>query len=84
MSEMLIGGEWRQATAHEQLDVVNPATEDVVDRVPAGSPDDVELAVETELPAVTCCSNQACSTLTEMRSDRPTRIEGRLPSARSL
>jgi len=47
VSEMLIGGEWRQATAHEQLDVVNPATEDVVDRVPAGSPDDVELAVET-------------------------------------
>jgi acyl-CoA reductase-like NAD-dependent aldehyde dehydrogenase len=45
--EMLIGGEWRQATAHEQLDVVNPATEDVVDRVPAGSAEDVELAVAT-------------------------------------
>jgi acyl-CoA reductase-like NAD-dependent aldehyde dehydrogenase len=45
--EMLIGGEWRQATAHAQLDVVNPATEDVVDRVPAGSPEDVELAVAT-------------------------------------
>jgi acyl-CoA reductase-like NAD-dependent aldehyde dehydrogenase len=45
--EMLIGGEWRHATAHEQLDVVNPATEDVVDRVPAGSPEDVELAVAT-------------------------------------
>ena len=47
MPEMLIGGEWRPATAHEQLDVVNPATEDVVDRVPAGSPEDVELAVAT-------------------------------------
>jgi acyl-CoA reductase-like NAD-dependent aldehyde dehydrogenase len=45
--EMLIGGEWRGATAREQLDVVNPATEDVVDRVPAGSPEDVELAVAT-------------------------------------
>jgi succinate-semialdehyde dehydrogenase / glutarate-semialdehyde dehydrogenase len=45
--EMLIGGEWRQAAAHEEIEVVNPATEDVVDRVPAGSPEDVELAVAT-------------------------------------
>jgi acyl-CoA reductase-like NAD-dependent aldehyde dehydrogenase len=45
--EMLIGGEWRQAAAHEEIDVVNPATEDVVDTVPAGSPEDVELAVAT-------------------------------------
>ncbi|HEY3728844.1 MAG TPA: aldehyde dehydrogenase family protein [Solirubrobacteraceae bacterium] len=44
---MLIGGEWRQATAHEELEVVNPATEETVDRVPAGSPQDVELAVAT-------------------------------------
>jgi succinate-semialdehyde dehydrogenase/glutarate-semialdehyde dehydrogenase len=44
---MLIGGEWRQATAHEELEVVNPATEETVDRVPAGTPQDVELAVAT-------------------------------------
>src|SRR5581483_9186477 len=44
---MLIGGEWREATAHEQIEVVNPATEDVVDTVPAASPEDVELAVAT-------------------------------------
>jgi succinate-semialdehyde dehydrogenase/glutarate-semialdehyde dehydrogenase len=44
---MLIGGEWRQATAHEQIDVVNPATEETVDQVPAGAPEDVELAVAT-------------------------------------
>jgi succinate-semialdehyde dehydrogenase/glutarate-semialdehyde dehydrogenase len=44
---MLIGGEWLKATAHEEIDVVNPATEDVVDSVPAGSPEDVELAVAT-------------------------------------
>ncbi len=47
MPEMLIGGEWRQASAHEELEVVNPATEEVVDSVPAGGPDDVELAVAT-------------------------------------
>jgi acyl-CoA reductase-like NAD-dependent aldehyde dehydrogenase len=45
--EMLIGGEWRQAAAHEELEVVNPATEETVDRVPAGKPEDIELAVAT-------------------------------------
>jgi len=45
--EMLIGGEWREATAHEELEVVNPATEEIVDSVPAASPEDVELAVVT-------------------------------------
>jgi acyl-CoA reductase-like NAD-dependent aldehyde dehydrogenase len=45
--EMLIGGEWRAATANEELEVVNPATEDTVDSVPAGSIEDVELAVAT-------------------------------------
>jgi succinate-semialdehyde dehydrogenase/glutarate-semialdehyde dehydrogenase len=44
---MLIGGEWRQAAAHEELAVVKPATEDVVDSVPSWSPEDVELAVAT-------------------------------------
>jgi acyl-CoA reductase-like NAD-dependent aldehyde dehydrogenase len=45
--EMLIGGEWREAAAHEELEVVNPATEETVDNVPAGKPEDVELAVAT-------------------------------------
>lgn len=47
MPEMLIGGEWRTAAAHDELEVVNPATEEVVDSVPAGSAEDVELAVAT-------------------------------------
>jgi succinate-semialdehyde dehydrogenase / glutarate-semialdehyde dehydrogenase len=46
MPEMLIGGEWRQATASEVIEVVNPATEETVDEVPAASVADVELAVE--------------------------------------
>src|SRR6476660_4215920 len=44
---MLIGGEWRQAAAHEEIEVVNPATEDVVASVPSGAPEDVGLAVAT-------------------------------------
>ena len=43
---MLIGGEWRQAAAGAEIEVVNPATEDVVGAVPAGDVADVELAVE--------------------------------------
>jgi acyl-CoA reductase-like NAD-dependent aldehyde dehydrogenase len=51
--EMLIGGEWRQAAAHEEIEVVNPATEETVDSVPAGKPEDVELAVATAKRAFT-------------------------------
>jgi succinate-semialdehyde dehydrogenase/glutarate-semialdehyde dehydrogenase len=47
MPEMLIGGEWRQAAARGELEVINPATEAIVDTVPAGSAADVELAVAT-------------------------------------
>src|SRR3954469_10586243 len=44
---MLIGGEWRKAASREEIEVVNPATEDVVASVPSGDVADVELAVET-------------------------------------
>src|SRR5947208_82610 len=47
MPEMLIGGEWRAGSAHREIEVINPATEEPVASVPAGSADDVELAVET-------------------------------------
>ncbi len=47
MQEMLIGGDRRTATGNAEIEVVNPATEEVIDTVPAGSPEDVELAVET-------------------------------------
>ncbi|MBV9416119.1 MAG: aldehyde dehydrogenase family protein, partial [Solirubrobacterales bacterium] len=43
---MLIGGEWRQAAAGEEIEVVNPATEEVVGTVPAGDATDVAMAVE--------------------------------------
>jgi succinate-semialdehyde dehydrogenase / glutarate-semialdehyde dehydrogenase len=44
---MLIGGEWRQAASSEEIDVVNPATEEVVGSVPSAAATDVELAVAT-------------------------------------
>ena len=53
MASMLIDGEQRRASSAETLDVVNPATEEVVASVPAGSPEDVELAVASATRAFT-------------------------------
>jgi acyl-CoA reductase-like NAD-dependent aldehyde dehydrogenase len=44
---MLIGGEWRQAASSEEIEVVNPATEEVVGTVPSARPADVDDAVAT-------------------------------------
>ena len=44
---MLIGGEWRQAASSEEIEVVNPATEEVVGSVPAPTSPTWTLAVET-------------------------------------
>jgi succinate-semialdehyde dehydrogenase / glutarate-semialdehyde dehydrogenase len=44
---MLIGGEWLKAGSHEEIEVVNPATEDVVGSVPSADGGDVDRAVQT-------------------------------------
>src|ERR687890_1404859 len=44
---MLIGGEWLKAGSHEEIEVVNPATEDVVASVPSADASDVDRAVQT-------------------------------------
>ena len=46
-TSMLIGGEWRRAASAEEIEVVNPATEEVVASAPSGEPADVEFAVAT-------------------------------------
>jgi acyl-CoA reductase-like NAD-dependent aldehyde dehydrogenase len=43
--QLLIGGEWRDATGGQTMPVINPATEDVIAEVAAASPADVEAAV---------------------------------------
>jgi len=43
--KMLIGGEWREATGGKRLDVVNPATEEIIATVPAADQADVDAAV---------------------------------------
>ncbi|WP_433421554.1 aldehyde dehydrogenase family protein [Microtetraspora malaysiensis] len=45
MRQLYVNGVWLSSTSGEGVDVVNPTTEEIIDRVPAGSPADVEPAV---------------------------------------
>jgi aldehyde dehydrogenase (NAD+) len=40
-----VGGAWADSSAPETIDVINPATEEIIDRVPAGTAADVDRAV---------------------------------------
>ncbi|GLF96188.1 aldehyde dehydrogenase family protein [Streptomyces yaizuensis] len=42
---MYIDGRWRPATTEDTIEVVNPATEEIIARVPAGGAGDVDAAV---------------------------------------
>jgi aldehyde dehydrogenase (NAD+) len=45
MRANFIGGSWQPSVGELSIDVINPATEEVVDQVPAGHPADVDAAV---------------------------------------
>src|ERR1022692_3832774 len=45
MRSNYIGGAWTTSASDSAIDVVNPATEEVIDSVPAGHPADVDAAV---------------------------------------
>ena len=45
-TDLLIGGEWRAGADNERIDVLNPATGEVVNDVAAGTPADATAAVE--------------------------------------
>jgi aldehyde dehydrogenase (NAD+) len=45
MRQLYIGGAWTASASGEAIEVVNPATEEIIDRVPAGAPADVQEAV---------------------------------------
>ena len=44
-SDLYIGGEWVAATGSDVIEVVNPATEQIIATVPAASPDDADRAI---------------------------------------
>ncbi|MDV9178289.1 aldehyde dehydrogenase family protein, partial [Streptomyces sp. W16] len=49
---MYIDGAWRPAASEATIDVVNPADEQVIDRVPAGTAADVDTAVRAARAAL--------------------------------
>src|SRR6202022_4627456 len=51
MATMIIEGQRVQAASGESYDVVNPATGEVVDKVPAGGPEDVDRAAKAAAKA---------------------------------
>ncbi|HEY8813145.1 MAG TPA: aldehyde dehydrogenase family protein, partial [Candidatus Dormibacteraeota bacterium] len=51
MATMIIEGQRVQAASGETYDVVNPATGEVVDKVPAGGPEDVDRAAKAAAKA---------------------------------
>nr|WP_281267863.1 NAD-dependent succinate-semialdehyde dehydrogenase [Sulfoacidibacillus thermotolerans] len=48
-SLLFIGGEWRTAYSGEYFDVLNPATEEVIARVPDAGPEDMKLAIDAAM-----------------------------------
>ncbi|GAA3118088.1 aldehyde dehydrogenase family protein [Planomonospora alba] len=59
MRHLYLNGAWQPSASGESIDVVNPATEELTDRVPAGSPDDVEAAVAAARAALPAWSGTA-------------------------
>jgi aldehyde dehydrogenase (NAD+) len=51
MRSLYIDGAWTDSASDEALDVVNPATEKVIDSVPAGATEDVDAAVSAAAAA---------------------------------
>jgi acyl-CoA reductase-like NAD-dependent aldehyde dehydrogenase len=51
-SRIFIGGEWREPSSTDTIEVINSVTEQVMATVPAGSPVDVDFAVEAARAAL--------------------------------
>ena len=52
-THIFVGGEWREPSATDAIEDVNPATERVIATVPAGSPADIDIAVSAARAAAT-------------------------------
>src|SRR4051794_21317174 len=72
--KLYIGGEWVDPASDKTIDVVNPSTEEVVGRIPEGTPEDVDRAVAAARAAFTVWSQ----TPLEVRSDTCAGIAAKL------
>ncbi|MEU6714285.1 aldehyde dehydrogenase family protein [Nonomuraea sp. NPDC046802] len=69
MRQLYIGGSWTASASDEPIEVVNPATEEIIDRVPAGSPDDVERAAGAARKAFPAWSEMAAAERGKLLAD---------------
>ncbi|WP_226703292.1 aldehyde dehydrogenase family protein [Microbulbifer elongatus] len=60
-NKIYIDGQWTESTSGEWLEVINPATESPITRVPAGSAADVDRAVEAAARAFDAWANTPAS-----------------------
>jgi aldehyde dehydrogenase (NAD+) len=51
-TKLLIGNEWREAVSGQTMEVVNPATEEVIATVPSAGADDLDAAVQAARAAL--------------------------------
>ena len=68
--DQYIGGEWRPSLGSESVSVLNPATEQVIASVPAGTREDVDAAVA----AARAAARSWGATTPELRLDHLTRL----------
>jgi acyl-CoA reductase-like NAD-dependent aldehyde dehydrogenase len=72
--KLYIGGEWVEPATDQTIDVVNPTTEEVIGRIPEGTPEDVDRAVAAAREAFKTWSQ----TPIEVRADTCAAISAKL------
>jgi len=60
--ELYIGGEWRGPNGEGTIEVMNPATEEIIGRVPVGNSKDLDMAINSAREAFLSWSNSSIET----------------------
>ncbi|MFI7455030.1 aldehyde dehydrogenase family protein [Nonomuraea sp. NPDC049714] len=77
MRQLYIGGAWTASASGEAIEVVNPATEEIIDRVPAGTQVDVQEAVSAARKAFATWSVTAAAERAKMLAAAAELLMGR-------
>ncbi|GII55602.1 aldehyde dehydrogenase [Planotetraspora thailandica] len=77
MRHLYVNGAWTPSASGEGIDVINPATEEVVDRVPSGWPGDVDAAVTAARAAFPSWSGTAPAERGKLLADAARLLEER-------
>jgi aldehyde dehydrogenase (NAD+) len=77
-SRIYVGGEWVSSTGSDTIDVINSATEEVIDSVPAGTAADVDKAVTAAAAAFPAWSAMARKERMDLVAEIGTRLGARM------